>query len=128
MQGASTGGENSPDYPARVGLGSLNPVIPPAPRGRAISHFIVPEIEPGPSQLDGYMDDINKTPLLNSEEERELGLRSGLAIAKRRPDGAGQPAPPRQSRSPLSPKGMDLLDLISEGNLPYASWRGSTPP
>ena len=48
-----------------------------------MSRFIFPKIEPGRSPLDSYVHDINKTPLLNSEEERELGLRSGLAIAKR---------------------------------------------
>ena len=89
-----------------------------------------------------YLNDIGKVPLLTAEDERELSrvIEAGREAAEQLADGKRgaalkaavaaaadakdrfirvQPAPRRVSiarRYPL-PQGMDLLDLIQEGNL-----------
>ena len=89
-----------------------------------------------------YLNEIGKVPLLTAEEERELSrvIEAGREAAerlaagetRRRAEGAPSPPPPTPrtgssgptsaswSASPAAtpcPQGMDLLDLIQEGNL-----------
>src|SRR5688572_12092699 len=82
------------------------------------------------SPLETYLREINETPLLTADEEKQLAVRIGQGDTRARDQmvRANLRLVVNIARG-YSGKGLGLQDLIEEGNLgPCGPWRASTPP